>query len=80
MPARQVEGWASVLSFVELQGTGRALMAAAADDEGDGCSLVIREGGELVSFGCGDSGLLGHGDEETQLVPKVVEGLDSAAS
>jgi alpha-tubulin suppressor-like RCC1 family protein len=36
-------------------------------------SLVLTESGEVYSFGEGQYGSLGHGDEEQQLVPKLIE-------
>ena len=38
---------------------------------GSGHSMVLTEGGEVMTFGCGGVGQLGrHGDREDQLVPK----------
>ena len=42
---------------------------------GNGLSLVLMEDGEVFSFGFGCGGLLGHGDDEGQLLPKVVAAL-----
>jgi alpha-tubulin suppressor-like RCC1 family protein len=42
---------------------------------GNGHSLVLTEAGAVLSFGYGLSGRLGHGDEEDQLTPKVIEAL-----
>jgi alpha-tubulin suppressor-like RCC1 family protein len=38
-------------------------------------SLVVSSAGEVYSFGNGTSGRLGHGDEQIQLTPKVIEAL-----
>ena len=38
-------------------------------------TVVWTEGGEVYAFGQGDDGRLGHGDEETELVPMAVEAL-----
>ena len=38
-----------------------------------GHSMAFTEGRRLWSFGCGDFGRLGHGDEEDLLVPKLVD-------
>ena len=38
-------------------------------------SLVLMEGGGVMSFGNGWAGQLGHGDEATRSTPKLVEGL-----
>ena len=38
-------------------------------------SLVLREGGEVLSFGCGVENQLGHGDGETQTTPKAIAAL-----
>ena len=37
--------------------------------------LALTHTGEVLSFGNGGAGQLGHGDEEHQLVPKVIEAL-----
>ena len=38
-------------------------------------SMVLTDEGEVLSFGEGGCGCLGHGDNEDQLVPKVIEAL-----
>eukprot|EP00966_Prymnesium_polylepis_P114063 2636199-Prymnesium_polylepis.1 len=38
-------------------------------------SLVLSEDGVVYSFGDGDGGKLGHGNEEGQRTPKVIEAL-----
>ena len=38
-------------------------------------SLVLLEGGRVMSFGNGDHGRLGHGDDEDQYTPKLIEAL-----
>jgi alpha-tubulin suppressor-like RCC1 family protein len=40
---------------------------------GNGYSLVLGVNGEVYSFGKGNSGRLGHGDEENQMTPKRIE-------
>lgn len=52
-----------------------------------GCTCIILAGGrEVFTWGSGDFGVLGHGDQEDQLLPKLVEAvhnpevLDSPAS
>jgi len=42
-------------------------------------SLVVTSSGAVYSWGDGDSGCLGHGDESEQLVPKRVEALQERA-
>ncbi len=37
--------------------------------------LALTDTGEVLSFGGGDCGQLGHGDEEDQLAPKMIEAL-----
>ena len=39
--------------------------------------MVLTDEGEVHSFGWGRDGPLGHGDEENQLVPKVIAGLQA---
>ena len=39
-------------------------------------SLFLTNEGQVYSSGCGDDGRLGHGDKETQLVPKLVVALE----
>ena len=50
----------------------RRVVAIAA---GGAHSMVLTDAGEVLSFGEGKHGQLGHGDEEDQLVPKVIEAL-----
>ena len=38
-------------------------------------SLVLLEDGEVLSFGDGEGGRLGHGDHEVQCTPKAIEAL-----
>ena len=52
---------------------GRRIVQVAA---GDIHSLFLTEGGAVLSCGFGWDGRLGHGDKETQLVPKLVAALD----
>ena len=47
----------------------KVLQASAGGDH----SLVLLEEGGVVSFGYGDDGQLGHGDEEDQRLPKLIE-------
>jgi RCC1 and BTB domain-containing protein len=42
---------------------------------GFGHTVVWTEGGEVYTFGCGENGKLGHGDEGSELVPKEVGAL-----
>jgi alpha-tubulin suppressor-like RCC1 family protein len=51
---------------------GMKVIAVAA---GMSHSMVITDLGKLLTFGSGEFGRLGHGDEETQLVPRVVSAL-----
>jgi alpha-tubulin suppressor-like RCC1 family protein len=47
----------------------------AAVSAGGWHSLVLTEAGAVLSFGWGGDGRLGHGDDEHQLTPKVIEAL-----
>ena len=38
-------------------------------------TAVLTAEGEVLTFGRGEHGQLGHGDQEVQLLPKVVEAL-----
>ena len=42
---------------------------------GGGHSLALTEGGHVLSWGCGYNCCLGHGDEENQPLPKLIEAL-----
>ncbi len=42
---------------------------------GNGTSFFLTKRGLLVSFGCGKFGVLGHNDEETCQIPRVVDAL-----
>ena len=42
---------------------------------GDYHSLVLAEGGEVLSFGWGKHGRLGHSDSHEQLAPRTIEAL-----
>ena len=53
-----------------LRGVRVAAIAAGSDH-----SMVLTDEGEVLSFGWGRDGRLGHGDEERQLVPKVIADL-----
>jgi alpha-tubulin suppressor-like RCC1 family protein len=53
---------------------GEKVVAVSA---GENHSLVLTEAGAVLSFGLGDDGCLGHGDEEHQRTPKVIEALRS---
>ena len=45
------------------------------DSAGGAHSLVLTEAGAVLSFGHGVDGCLGHGDDEDQRTPKVIEAL-----
>ena len=76
-------------SFTGILGHGPSLMTLAVPtpvpslvgvrvasiSAGSSHSLVLNEAGEVLSFGIGRFGRLGHGDEENQHTPKVVEAL-----
>ena len=51
---------------------GRKVVGVAA---GDGHTVVCTAEGQMYSFGAGELGQLGHGGEEDELVPRLVEGL-----
>ena len=53
-----------------LQGVGVCQLAA-----GPKHSMVRTEDGRVFTFGRGSFGKLGHGDQQDQLVPKVVDAL-----
>ena len=50
-------------------GRQRVLQVAA----GGGHTLLLTEGGEVVSFGCGENGQLGHGSRRNEWFPRFVE-------
>ena len=54
---------------------GTRVVAIAA---GGNHSMVLTDGGAVLTFGCGKSGQLGHGDVENQYEPKVIEALSDA--
>jgi len=54
---------------------GRRVVAIAA---GEWHSMVLTDQGAVLSFGHGEGGQLGHGDEVSQPVPKVIEALRGA--
>jgi alpha-tubulin suppressor-like RCC1 family protein len=56
---------------VEALAGMKVVMAAA----GGGHTVVWLEDGRVFTFGNGESGQLGHGGEEDELVPRLVEGL-----
>ena len=56
-----------------LQGVRVCQVAA-----GGSHSVVVAEDGRVLTFGWGSSGQLGHGDQQDQLVPKVVGALQGA--
>ncbi len=53
----------------ELRGTRVVAVAT-----GYGHSMVLTDEGEVLSFGAGEFGRLGHGDEQIQRVPKAIAG------
>lgn len=67
--------FADVLSpkFISATDGSRVLLARAGAD----ASALVVDGGILMTFGCGDDGLLGHGDERGQGRPTRVSGLSS---
>jgi len=54
---------------------GLAAVRVTSVSTGDNHTLAVSEDGAVYSFGLGDRGRLGHGDEENQLAPRVIEGL-----
>ena len=56
---------------VEAFAGQRVVAVTAANDH----SLAITADGAVWSWGCGNSGRLGHGDQQSQLLPKKVEAL-----
>jgi alpha-tubulin suppressor-like RCC1 family protein len=68
-----VDGWCQKRVQGKLDGV-RLRSAAAGHDY----TLVVSEDGELFSFGSGLTGCLGHGDDETQMIPELVQSLSPA--
>ena len=60
-----------VPKVIEALSGVRVVAIAASSDH----SMVLTDDGTVLSFGDGDRGQLGHGDEETQRAPKVIEAL-----
>ena len=57
-----------------LLGTGVCYkVCGSVPSTGIGHSLVLSEARVVYSFGFGDGGKLGHGDEEDQLTPKAID-------
>ncbi|MDF2713359.1 MAG: S-layer protein [Paenibacillus sp.] len=56
--------------------TGKTVKAVST---GFSHSLVLTDDGEVYSFGNGYAGLLGHGDDHTQLTPKKIESFSNVA-
>ena len=54
-------------------GSSRAVLAAS----GEAHSLAVAEGGSLWSWGLGERGRLGHGDEEERLTPVQVAAISA---
>jgi len=52
---------------------GRKVIGASA---GELHTAAWTEAGEAFTFGAGDNGILGHGGEENELVPRLVEALE----
>ena len=46
---------------------------AVAVAAGENHSMALTEGGAVWSWGCGEDGRLGHGDEQYQLLPTKIE-------
>ena len=51
---------------------GKKVIGVAA---GDYHTVVWTDEGKAYSFGCGEYGWLGHGDEEDEHVPRLIEGV-----
>lgn len=64
-------GSARVLLPARIKALGEDRVAALA--AGSVHTMLVTEGGELYTFGCGAQGQLGHGDLLEQLLPKKVE-------
>ena len=71
------EGSKPIPRVIESLRGVRVVMAIAA---GAYHSMVVTDGGAVLSFGGGDDGELGHGDEEDQFEPKEIEGLRCCAN
>jgi hypothetical protein len=56
----------------------RSRREVAGVSAGSAHSMVVTQCGELYTFGRGAAGRLGHGDEDTRLVPKLVEAFADA--
>lgn|GEM_PF-3865106 len=69
----------NVLAPVKIGGdlTGKQAIAISA---GDAHSLVLTTDGSVYSFGAGNSGRLGHGDENFQMMPKQIDSLPAISS
>ena len=65
------EAWQFVPKVIEALRNVRVMAIAA----GYKHSMVLTDEGEVLSFGYGGYGQLGHGDQADQLVPKVISGL-----
>ena len=57
--------------LIEAMRGKRVVQVSAGDDH----SLVLTESGEVYSFGDGSFGKLGHGDQEDQTLPKLIEAM-----
>ena len=69
------EGWSELLHFVEMQDRSGQRMALGSDGE-NSHSMLLTVDGQVLSFGWGGDGRLGHGNKQQQLVPKRIAALE----
>ena len=60
---------------VRLQGIPKIQQISAGGRIGTSHNLLLAKNGEVFSFGDGDYGILGHGDTDKQLLPKLIEAM-----